>query len=143
MPTVREHIPALDRALETLAEKGTVFLGQALIALVVFTVAWVVAGWMQRAIVRAFAGTHVDATLSRFVASGARYGLLVVALVSCLTAFGITATSFAAVLGAAGIAIGLAFQGTLSNCSRPCSSPATTVASSCPTRRSRISHSRT
>jgi small conductance mechanosensitive channel len=49
------------------------------------------------------------------LASAARYGVLVVALVSCLTAFGITATSFAAVVGAAGIAIGLAFQGTLSN----------------------------
>jgi small conductance mechanosensitive channel len=115
MPAVRDHVPALDRALETLAEKGAVFLGQAAIALIVFTVAWVLAGWLQRGIVRAFSGTHVDATLSRFLASAARYGVLVVALVSCLTAFGITATSFAAVLGAAGIAIGLAFQGTLSN----------------------------
>jgi small conductance mechanosensitive channel len=115
MPAVREHIPALDRVLETLAEKGTIFLGQALIALIVFTIAWIVAGWVQRGIVRGFADTHVDATLSRFLASTARYGLLIVALVSCLTAFGITATSFAAVLGAAGIAIGLAFQGTLSN----------------------------
>ena len=115
MPQVRDHVPALDRALETLVEKGTVFLGQALIALVVFTVAWVVAGWLQRGIVRAFGNSRVDATLSRFLASAARYGFLVVALVSCLTAFGITATSFAAVLGAAGIAVGLAFQGTLSN----------------------------
>jgi small conductance mechanosensitive channel len=74
------------------------------------------AGWAQRAIVRAFGrATHVDATLVRFMASAARYGLLVASLVSCLSAFGITATSFAAVLGAAGIAIGLAFQGTLSN----------------------------
>lgn len=115
IPEVREHVPALDRALETLLERGTVFLGQALIALVVFTVAWLLAGWLQRGIVRAFSSTQVDATLSRFLASAARYGVLVVALVSCLTAFGITATSFAAVLGAAGIAVGLAFQGTLSN----------------------------
>ncbi len=115
MPAMRDHVPALDRALEILAEKGTVFLGQALIALLVFSIAWIMAGWLQRGIVRAFGNTHVDATLSRFLASAARYGVLVVALVSCLTAFGITATSFAAVVGAAGIAIGLAFQGTLSN----------------------------
>jgi small conductance mechanosensitive channel len=98
-----------------LAETGTGFLGRAAIVLVVFTIAWLAAGWAQRAIVRAFGATHADATLIRFLASAARYGLLVVALVSCLSAFGITATSFAAVVGAAGIAIGLAFQGTLSN----------------------------
>jgi len=84
--------------------------------LVVFTVAWIAASWAQRGILRAFGRvSHVDATLVRFLASAARYGLLVASLVSCLSAFGITATSFAAVLGAAGIAIGLAFQGTLSN----------------------------
>lgn len=110
-----EKVPTLERLLDLLLEEGAVFLGRAALVLVAFTLAWLVAGWLQRSIVRAFAGTHVDATLSRFVASAARYGLLVVALISCLSAFGITATSFAAVLGAAGIAIGLAFQGTLSN----------------------------
>jgi small conductance mechanosensitive channel len=110
-----EKVPTVDRLVEVLLEKGTVFMGRAAVVLVVFTIAWVAAGWAQRAIVRAFGGTQADPTLIRFLASAARYGLLVVALVSCLSAFGITATSFAAVVGAAGIAIGLAFQGTLSN----------------------------
>jgi small conductance mechanosensitive channel len=91
-------------------------LGRAAIVLTVFSISWLLAGWIQRGIVRAFgSASHVDATLVRFLASAARYGLLVASLVSCLSAFGITATSFAAVIGAAGIAIGLAFQGTLSN----------------------------
>lgn len=106
---------AVDRLIETLLQKGTVFVGRAAIVLVVFTVAWVMAGWAQRGVVRAFEKTQVDATLVRFLASAARYLLLLLALISCLSAFGITATSFAAVLGAAGIALGLAFQGTLSN----------------------------
>src|SRR5512134_3030102 len=106
---------AVDRLIETLLQKGTVFVGRAAIVLVVFTVAWLVAGWAQRGVVRAFEKTQVDATLVRFLASAARYLLLLLALISCLSAFGITATSFAAVLGAAGIALGLAFQGTLSN----------------------------
>jgi small conductance mechanosensitive channel len=111
-----ERVQSLDHLLQILLEKGTVFLGRAAIVLVVFTVAWLLAGWAQRAILRAFGrATHVDATVVRFLASAARYGLLVASLVSCLSAFGITTTSFAAVLGAAGIAIGLAFQGTLSN----------------------------
>ncbi len=110
------NLPSLDRLKDILLEKGTVFVGRAAIVLVLFTLAWVVAGWAQRAIVRAFGpATLVDATVIRFLASAARYALLVASLVSCLSAFGITATSFAAVLGAAGIALGLAFQGTLSN----------------------------
>jgi small conductance mechanosensitive channel len=96
-------------------QKGALFLGRAAIVLVVFTVAWVAAGWAQRGVVRAFEKTLVDATLVRFMASAVRYMLLVAALISCLSGFGFTTTSFAAVLGAAGIAIGLAFQGTLSN----------------------------
>ena len=106
---------SVDHLVALLLEKGTVFLGRAAIVLVTFTVAWLLAGWAQRGVLRAFQRTQVDATLVRFLASALRYGLLVVTLVSCLSAFGITATSFAAVLGAAGIAIGLAFQGTLSN----------------------------
>jgi small conductance mechanosensitive channel len=110
-----EKVQTLDRLIEILLQKGTVFLGRAAIVLVVFTIAWVMAGWAQRGVVRAFERTQVDATLVRFLASAARYVLLILALVSCLSAFGITATSFAAVIGAAGIALGLAFQGTLSN----------------------------
>jgi small conductance mechanosensitive channel len=110
-----EKVPSVDRLVELLLEQGTVFLGRAAIVLVTFTVAWLLAGWAQRGVLRAFERTQVDATLVRFLASALRYGMLVVTLVSCLSAFGITATSFAAVLGAAGIAIGLAFQGTLSN----------------------------
>ena len=108
-------VDSLDRLTQILLEKGTVFLGRAAIVLVAFSIAWLCAGWAQRAVVRGFERTQVDATLVRFLASAVRYGLLVVTLISCLSAFGITATSFAAVLGAAGIAVGLAFQGTLSN----------------------------
>jgi small conductance mechanosensitive channel len=109
------RVDSLDRLLELLLQKGALFLGRAAVVLVVFSVAWFIAGWAQRGMLRAFAKTQLDATLVRFLASAVRYGLLIVALVSCLSAFGITATSFAAVIGAVGIAVGLAFQGTLSN----------------------------
>jgi small conductance mechanosensitive channel len=106
---------SIDRLLELLLQKGALFLGRAAIVLVAFTVAWVLAGWAQRVVLRSFERTRVDATVVRFLASAVRYVLLIAALVSCLSGFGITTTSFAAVLGAAGIAVGLAFQGTLSN----------------------------
>ncbi|XDZ65119.1 mechanosensitive ion channel family protein [Alphaproteobacteria bacterium LSUCC0684] len=56
-----------------------------------------------------------DKTLIPLAASVTRYAILLVALVAALGSFGIQTTSIIAVLGAAGLAIGLAIQGTLSN----------------------------
>lgn len=56
-----------------------------------------------------------DATLVPLVASIIRYIILIIALIAALGSFGIQTTSIIAVLGAAGLAIGLALQGTLSN----------------------------
>jgi small conductance mechanosensitive channel len=109
------NVDSMDRLVELLVQKGALFLGRAAIVLAVFSVVWFLASWAQRGMVRSFKATHLDPTLVRFLASAVRYGLLIVALVSCMSAFGINATSFAAVIGAAGLAIGLAFQGTLSN----------------------------
>ncbi len=56
-----------------------------------------------------------DKVLGQFGANLVRYGIITVVVVGCLGVFGIETASFAVVLGAAGLAIGLAFQGTLSN----------------------------
>ena len=56
-----------------------------------------------------------DETLTKFLAKLVRWGILLLVGLSCLSYFGVETTSFAAVIGAAGLAIGLAFQGTLSN----------------------------
>ncbi|MEM9453117.1 MAG: mechanosensitive ion channel family protein [Myxococcota bacterium] len=56
-----------------------------------------------------------DKALTLFFGSLVRWLLVVAAVLGCLSIFGIETTSFAAVLGAAGLAVGLAFQGTLSN----------------------------
>ncbi len=77
--------------------------------------AWVLAGWTRRVVRRALERTRFDQTLTLFFSSMARWAVLLMAIVSCLAIFGIQTTSFAAVLGAAGLAIGLAFQGALSN----------------------------
>ena len=56
-----------------------------------------------------------DRTLIPLAATVARYGILLITLVAALGSFGVQTTSIIAVLGAAGLAIGLALQGTLSN----------------------------
>jgi len=59
--------------------------------------------------------TKVDATLGQFVASILSVILKGVLLISAASMVGIETTSFIAVLGAAGLAVGLALQGSLSN----------------------------
>ena len=55
---------------------------------------------------------EVDATLIPFVASLVYYAVLAVVIIAVLSLFGIQTTSLIAVLGAAGLAVGLALQGT-------------------------------
>ena len=58
---------------------------------------------------------HIDKTLFHFAATLIRYIIIGFALVFVLGRFGVQTTSLVAVIGAAGLAIGLALQGTLSN----------------------------
>ena len=59
--------------------------------------------------------SRIDKTLVPVAASVVRYAIIIVTIVVMLGQFGVQTTSIIAVLGAAGIAIGLALQGTLSN----------------------------
>lgn len=56
-----------------------------------------------------------DAALSHFLGQVVRWSIFAVAVISILGVFGVETTSFAAAVGAAGLAVGLAFQGSLSN----------------------------
>ncbi len=83
--------------------------------LVALFFAWIIAGVVRRGMLRGFERANFDKTLAKFFSNVARYLILLAALLGCLGVFGIDTTSFAAVIGAAGLAIGLAFQGTLAN----------------------------
>ncbi len=58
---------------------------------------------------------HLDDTLFRFLGSVARYVILAFVIIAVLNRFGVQTASIVALLGAAGLAVGLALQGTLSN----------------------------
>jgi small conductance mechanosensitive channel len=77
--------------------------------------AWLLAGWTGRFVRRGCEKAKIDLTLAKFFGNMSRYLVIVLAGLACLGAFGIQTTSFAAVLGAAGLAIGLSLQGSLSN----------------------------
>ncbi len=84
-------------------------------ALAVLVIGRVVAGMARRAVRRLLQRSSVDDTLIPFVSSLVYYLLLAFVLIAVLGLFGIPTASFIAVLGAAGLAVGLALQGTLSN----------------------------
>ncbi|MFW8590999.1 mechanosensitive ion channel family protein [Glaciecola sp. 2405UD65-10] len=59
--------------------------------------------------------THFDDTLFRFLGSMARYIILAFVIIAVLNRFGVQTASIIALLGAAGLAVGLALQGAMSN----------------------------
>jgi small conductance mechanosensitive channel len=74
------------------------------------------AGRISRGVVRMLERMpHFDPMLRSFFSSLTRYLVLTVTVLAVLSQFGIQTTSLVAVLGAAGLAVGLALQGTLSN----------------------------
>ncbi len=101
----------LDYLIEQVRAWG-VRVGGVLVALFI---AWLVAGWLSNALRRTLERRRFDATLTRFFSKSVRYSILTFAVLGCLGVFGIQTASFAAVVAAAGLAVGLAFQGTLSN----------------------------
>lgn len=95
-----------------LTHYGLALLG----AIVILVLGWWLAGWASRSLHRNLAKRQwMDATLLPLVVSIVRYTILIGALLAVLDQFGIQMTSLVAVLGAAGLAVGLALQGTLSN----------------------------
>ncbi len=84
-------------------------------AIVLFVVGRMVASWARTKLTQGLTRAGTDASLIPFFASMLYYVLVGVVLIAVLNLFGIETTSLIAVLGAAGLAVGLALQGTLSN----------------------------
>jgi small conductance mechanosensitive channel len=89
--------------------------GQVVLAAVLLTVGFFLAGFFRRRIIRlAERSRHFDKTMGSFLANVVRYGILALTIIFVLQNFGFQTASLVALLGAAGLAIGLALQGVLS-----------------------------
>lgn len=104
-----------DKILQQLAGFATTWGVRVVGVIIGLFVAFWIAGWVRNRIQRTLEAGKFDPTLSRFFANMARYGILTGAILGLLGVFGIQTASFAAVIAAAGLAVGLAFQGTLAN----------------------------
>lgn len=91
-------------------------VGSVAAALAILFIGFVLGGWVRRRLV-SLGGkhAHLDITLFNFLGNVARYVVIGFAFLFVLNTFGVQTTSVVAVIGAAGLAIGLALQGTLSN----------------------------
>lgn len=84
-------------------------------ALVLITIAFLCAGYAKKLAITAMTKSRVEPTLAKFFGNIAKWSILITGGISILGVFGVQTASFAAVIAAMGLAIGLAFQGTLSN----------------------------
>lgn len=98
--------------LEFLASTAGSLLG----AVAIIFAGWIVSKWLQNRVSSVGRkNRHLDEMLFDFLASIVRYVVMGFTLLFVLNTFGVQTTSVVAVIGAAGLAIGLALQGTLSN----------------------------
>lgn len=86
-----------------------------LLALLVLWIGIKVAKWLLKLVQRSFDKSKLDPTVSSFLLSLIRIILYVVVVITCISIMGIQVTSFVTLLGTAGVTVGLALQGSLSN----------------------------
>ncbi|MDX1711602.1 MAG: mechanosensitive ion channel, partial [Rhodovibrionaceae bacterium] len=103
---------SLDQIIELITTYGMSVLG----GLVILIVGWIAANWIGNLTGRLLGRSkRVEATLRGFLSNLVKYAILAFVIIAVLNQFGVQTTSLIAVFGAAGLAIGLALQGTLSN----------------------------
>lgn len=101
--------------IEQVQEVVTVFGFKLLAALAVFIIGRWLARHLAKVVERLMTKSKVDQTLVVFIGHLTYVALLTFVILAALGQLGIQTTSFIAVLGAAGLAVGLALQGSLSN----------------------------
>lgn len=86
-----------------------------LIAVAIFIVGKMVAKWLSNSVEKMLKKKEMDVAIQHFVSALAYYAGLAFVIIAALGQLGIHTASFVAVIGAAGLAIGLALQGSLAN----------------------------
>lgn len=100
---------------ERLTELTLSYGGPLVLAMLVLVVGLWLSGWLSRRVDQRMERLGVEVTLRSFLRSFIALALKVMVVITVASMLGVATTSFIAVLGAAGLAIGLALQGSLSN----------------------------
>ena len=105
----------MEDVMNKLIEWGSTFGIKLIAAIAILIIGRIIAKSIRKLIVKVMDKKKVDKTISSFISSLAFSVLWVFVILAALSQLGIQTTSFIAVIGAAGLAIGLALQGSLSN----------------------------
>ena len=104
-----------DKIMTWLETDGLNFLITLAIALVIFIVGKWIARRITNLVKKGMSKSNMDETLVSFLGNGVYMILMVCVILVTLDYLGVKTTSFVAILGAAGLAVGLALQGSLAN----------------------------
>lgn len=105
----------MDAYLDMVVEWAKLYGWKVVGAIVIFLIGRLMISVIVRFLKRILKRSKTDETLTKFVASLVKMALLAILFIVVLNQLGIETTSFIAILGAAGLAIGFALQGSLSN----------------------------
>ena len=113
--TVTKEKNALEKYIEGIIPQALDFAIDIILACVVFVVGSKIVKWLVKIIRNSMERTNAEQGVVTFVSSLCRYALYFILCLMILSNFGVTASSVIAVLGSAGLTVGLALQGSLSN----------------------------
>lgn len=108
-------MPEINEALLNLSTKATDYAIKLVGALLVLIVGLKLAKWATKKIAKRIGKSKIDESVSHFLLNAVKIVLYVLVIISAAGIIGIPATSFITILASAGVAIGLALQGSLSN----------------------------
>ncbi|MGB3151058.1 MAG: mechanosensitive ion channel domain-containing protein, partial [Maribacter sp.] len=101
----------INKGVDFILEFGPKVIGAILI--------YIIGSWIIKKLMKLLRGTmskqDYDKSLQKFLLSLAKWGLTIFLIITVISTLGVETTSLAAVIAAAGLAIGLALQGSLSN----------------------------
>ncbi len=109
--SVQEGIDWLEKMSPLMVDFGKKFLG----ALIFVLIGRKLIQWLKKILKKSFQRSSMDKGVEKFLLSFIGIGLNVVLLVAAISILGVETSSFAAIIGSAGLAIGLSLQGSLSN----------------------------
>jgi small conductance mechanosensitive channel len=106
----------IEKWMQLALDKAPEYASKIILAIVI----WIVGKWIINKLMKVFGkmlrkNPNMDETLERFLSNLVRSILLILLIIAILGQLGIDTASFAAILAAAGLAVGLALQGSLSN----------------------------
>lgn len=84
-------------------------------AIVTLVIGMMIAGMIAKGFHRVLSKRNIDITIVEFVSHMVKYVIVAFVVIAALSRIGVQTTSFIALIGAAGLAVGLALQGSLSN----------------------------